>query len=78
MTTKTSRRRFLGVAAGLVGAAVAAPVLCSGTAFAGPSELPIVNHPDHPDAEYAPNAAGRKFVEPLNASVNCGLTGRNA
>lgn len=40
--------------------------------------LPIVNHPDHPDAEYPKTVAGQAYVEPLNASVNRGFTGRSA
>lgn len=64
-TAGSSRRRFLGAAVGLVGAAaVAVPVLASGTASAAPE----------------PSAAGIDPYngEPLDASVDCELTGRDA
>lgn len=76
MTDQPSRRRFLGTAAALVGGAASVPVLCSGPAFAGPKELPVVTRPDHPAAEYASTAARASGGEPLNASVSCGLDGR--
>lgn len=78
MSEYASRRRFLGAAAGIVGGAIAAPILCAGTAFARPGELPIVNRPDHPGAQYPPGATRRSHPEPLNASVDCGLSGRAA
>jgi hypothetical protein len=65
--------------AAAAGGAVALPVICSSPAFAaGPGELPVVNRPDHPDAEYAPGMARAAHAEPLNASVDCGLHGRRA
>ncbi|MET7639999.1 twin-arginine translocation signal domain-containing protein [Streptomyces sp. NPDC005438] len=63
----TSRRRFLGAAAaGLVGAAVAVPVLTSGSASAAP--------------EKSSTAAGIDPFngEPLDASVDCELSGRKS
>lgn len=77
MSEHATRRRFLGAAAGIVGGAIAAPVLCAGTAFARAGELPVVNRPDHPAAEYAPGASRHTQAEPLNASVDCGLNGRS-
>lgn len=63
-----SRRRFLGAAAGLVGAAVAVPVLSSESAFASPEESGVSR------AKGIDPYNG----EPLDASVDCELSGRNA
>lgn len=59
---------------------MALPVICSGTAYAKTSkgELPVVNRPDHPAAEYASGAERRAHAEPLNASVDCELHGRRS
>jgi hypothetical protein len=80
LTSRPTRRGFLGAAAAAVGGAVAFPVICSGPAFAetGKGELPVVNHPDHPAAEYPPGARGVAYAEPLNASVDCELHGRRS
>ncbi|WP_243761063.1 twin-arginine translocation signal domain-containing protein [Streptomyces sp. YIM 98790] len=81
----TTRRGFLGIAgmaAAVAGGATALPTICAGPARAdagpetGPAELPIVNRPDHPEAVYPPGAARTAYAEPLNATVDCALTGR--
>jgi hypothetical protein len=70
-----SRRGFLSAAAAVGGAAVT--VICTGTAFANGSELPVVTYPEHPGAIFPQGASASSgsgsFVEPLNASVTCGL-----
>lgn len=72
---RTSRRGFLAAA---IGGAAALPVICAGASYAsagpGPRELPLVTYPEHPAADYGPGSD----VEPLNASVDCGLPGRPA
>lgn len=80
MTSRPTRRGFLGAAAATVGGAVALPVICAGPAYAvtGKGELPVVNRPDHPAAEYAPGAKREAYAEPLNASVDCELHGRRS
>ena len=61
-----------------VGGAAALPTICSSPALAADKgELPVVNHPRHPAAEYAPGVHGA-HAEPLNASVDCELHGRTA
>lgn len=73
MSQRPSRRGFLGIAA----AVAAAPVICSGPAFAAdPRELPIVNRPGHPGAIHPPGVLRHAQEEPLNATVDCALTGR--
>lgn len=75
MPQRPSRRGFLGVAA----AVAAAPVICSGHAFAAdPRELPIVNRPDHPGAIHPSGTLRYAQTEPLNATVDCALSGRRA
>jgi hypothetical protein len=80
LTTTPTRRGFLGAAAAALGSAVALPVICAGPAFAdaGKGELPVVNHPGHPDAVYAAGDRNRTHAEPLNASVDCELHGRRS
>ncbi|WP_240662464.1 hypothetical protein [Streptomyces sp. WAC 06738] len=74
MSQRPSRRGFLGIAAVAV---AGAPVICSGAAFAAdPRELPIVNRPGHPGAVYASGGLRRAQDEPLNATVDCALSGR--
>ncbi|WBB63075.1 twin-arginine translocation signal domain-containing protein [Streptomyces sp. WMMC500] len=74
MSQRPSRRGFLGMAAV---AAAAAPVICSGHAFAAdPRELPIVNRPDHPGALHPSGSLRHAQTEPLNATVDCALSGR--
>ncbi|MFF0728757.1 twin-arginine translocation signal domain-containing protein [Streptomyces sp. NPDC004134] len=74
MSQRPSRRGFLGIAAVAV---AGAPVICSGPAFAaGPRELPIVNRPDHPGAVYPSAGLRQAQTEPLNATVDCALSGR--
>ena len=78
MSQRPTRRGFLGAAVAAVGGAVALPVICSGSAHAtAKGELPVVNRPDHPAAQYPPGARGA-HAEPLNASVDCELHGRVA
>jgi hypothetical protein len=73
-----SRRGFLGATLAAVGGVAALPVICASPAVAaGSGELPVVNRPDHPAAEY-PSGARPAFTEPLNASVDCELRGRAA
>lgn len=75
MPQRPSRRGFLGAAA----AVAAAPVICSGHAFAAdPRELPIVNRPDHPGAIHPAGTLRYAQTEPLNATVDCALSGRRA
>lgn len=80
MSQHSSRRGFLTAVAAAAGGAVALPVICSAPAFAtGSGELPVVNRPDHPAAEYPAGVSARNgHVEPLNATVDCGLHGRGA
>ncbi|SFD40739.1 hypothetical protein [Streptomyces aidingensis] len=83
----TTRRGFLGIAgkaAAVAGGATALPMICTGGAAGagpagpetGPAGLPIVNRPDHPGAVYPPGAARTAHTEPVNATVDCALTGR--
>ncbi|MEV6960739.1 hypothetical protein AB0M97_16385 [Streptomyces sp. NPDC051207] len=80
MSHGPSRRAALLVA---TGCALALPAICSGTARAAGTvpapyrELPLVTHPRHPAARYAPDAVRRPHAEPLNATVDC-ATGRGA
>jgi hypothetical protein len=79
LSQRPSRRGFLTAVAAAAGGAVALPVICSSPAFAGSSgELPVVNRPDHPAAQYPAGLAATAYAEPLNASVDCGLHGRGA
>ncbi|HET9382422.1 MAG TPA: hypothetical protein VFP69_16540 [Streptomyces sp.] len=77
MSHGPSRRAALLAAAG---SALALPVICSGTAAAAaavpapPRELPLVTHPRHPAARYAPDAARSAHAEPLNATVGCAVS----
>ncbi|WP_107499069.1 MULTISPECIES: twin-arginine translocation signal domain-containing protein [Streptomyces] len=74
MSGRTSRRGFLTAVAAAAGGAVALPVICANSAFAAaPGDLPVVNRPDHPAAQYAPGAEDDPYAEPLNASVDCEL-----
>lgn len=79
--SETTRRGFLGVAgtaAVAAGGLSALPAICASPAFAaGPAELPVVNRPGHPAAEYrADSRALGVGPEPLNATVDCALHGR--
>lgn len=76
MSQLPSRRGFLAIAAVAAGAA---PVICSGPAFAaGPRALPIVNRPEHPGAIHPSGGLRHAHAEPLNATVDCALSGRSA
>ncbi|SFC70301.1 twin-arginine translocation signal domain-containing protein [Streptomyces aidingensis] len=76
-SSRQTRRGFLGAAAAAVGGLAAAPVvICSAPAHAAAGDLPVVNRPDHPAAAYPAGAARSAHPEPLNASVDCELTGR--
>jgi hypothetical protein len=79
LSQRPSRRGFLTAVAAAAGGAVALPVICSSPAFAASSgELPVVNRPDHPAAEYPPGIAAAGHPEPLNATVDCALSGKGA
>lgn len=61
-----------------IGGAAALPVICASPSFAASPELPVVTYPHHSGAIYPPASApspllSGSFVEPLNASVDCGL-----
>ncbi|MFC7217850.1 hypothetical protein ACFQLX_06660 [Streptomyces polyrhachis] len=82
MSHGPTRRTALLAAAG---SALALPVICSAPALAtttptptpGPRELPLVTHPRHPAAVYAPDAARSASPEPLNATIGCALDAPN-
>ncbi|WP_406066908.1 ubiquinol-cytochrome c reductase iron-sulfur subunit N-terminal domain-containing protein [Streptomyces sp. NBC_01077] len=74
MSDSSSRRRFLGAAAGALGAAAVSAVALPGTSYAAVPEVPLVTRADHPAALYV-RGTDRKNSEPLNATVDCALTG---